>query len=869
MSLFRATIASLTVTLIAPALPAQTPSTDGLPPGARLRLGSAGLNLGEGDAVVSAAALSPDGKYVAGGRGRITLFERATGKPVASVPTTTPAMALLFAPTGNVLAIGGMRSLTLVEVPSGKVLHELEINEENFNRPQGLAFSANGKIVSIGMVGPGSNKKAKAFAWEVATGKALGEFETAQNAGCSTALSPDGKVLATWGRHVARMIDEDEKPAQTVQLWDVATGKELRRIVIDRPNVHISAGAFAPDGKTLAVSSGAATFHLFDPHTGKEIRRFAGRRGTITTLQFSRDGRLLVAGSSDGAIQAWHTADGKRLALAPGPRSRLLAITCPDGEHVLALAAAGQSLLWWDALTGEGSQTSIGHQLAVVGVAFTPDGKLLRSLSLDGKVLTWEAATGKRVQQMSVIDAELQRSGGNPVMRSDSLALSPDARFAATKSIYNTFRLWDLASGEVACDFEPGKRPTMTGLVFSADGSRLAAALMNEIHIWDTDAGHEAAKVPYNLPNTGMANGAPRLAYAPDGKRLALVANAFDPNDGTASAHIALLDVATGKELRAADVPLPGNVNPRAPATANVAFSPDSRFIALPGVDGNVIVVRAESGKEYRRLALSGITGTIAAIAFSPDGRTVAVAHGGEQAMGPMGELLPPSAGRIEVFERASGKLRAEFTAHLGGVNCLAFAPDGLTLATGGADTTVILWDLAGTQAEKLTGKAIAAEWPKLAQPDARVAFGAMRRLIASPAETVDFLKQQLRPAKVAAIEEKQIAEWVANLDSENFDKRDSAYRSLEKIGAIAEAALSKARQGNASLEMRRRIDDLLDKIERGNLTVEDLQATRAVEVLERIGTPAARQLLATLAGGAPSAILSREARQALARLKR
>ncbi len=529
---------------------AQPPSTDGLPPGARLRLGRVGLNLGEGDTVISAAALSPDGKYVAGGRGRITLFERATGKPVASIMPMTPTMALAFAPAGNVLAVGGLRSLILVEVPSGKVLHELEISDENFNRPHGLCFSADGKVVAVGMIGAGSNKQAKAFAWNVATGKALGEFETVQNAACSTALSPDGKMLATWGRHVVRMIDEDETPGQTVQLWDIATGKELRRIKIDRPNVTVTVGAFAPDGKTFAVNSGPATFHLFDPHTGKEIRRFAGRRGVMTTLRFSRDGRLLVAGSNDGAIQAWRTSDGKRLGLVPAPKNRLLAIACPDGDHVLALGAAGQRLVWWDALTGEGSQSNLGHRLAVVGVAFTPDGKRLRSLSLDGKVVTWDPATGKRLQQMSVVDAELLRSGANPVMRLDSLSLSPDARFVATKSIFSTFRLWDLASGDVACDFEPGKRPTMTGLVFSADGSRLAAGMMQEIHIWDTDAGQKLTKLSYALPNNGMANGAPRLAYAPDGKRLTVLATSFDPNEGVTIARIALLDVASGKELR-------------------------------------------------------------------------------------------------------------------------------------------------------------------------------------------------------------------------------------------------------------------------------------------------------------------------------
>jgi WD40 repeat protein len=869
MSPFRATLCLLIVALAAPQVPAQP--GESLPPAARMRLGSGGMGL---EQPVSAGALSPDGKYVAAGSAAgVSLFERATGKRLAQVGELAPApvMLLQFAPAGNILAVASVSNITLVEVPSGKVLHQLEVNEENFKRAQGLSFSADGKTVAVGMYGAGSNKRAKAFVWDVASGKSLGEVEVAQNNGCSTALSPDGKTLATWGRHVARMVDEDETPVHTIQLWEVATGKELRRIDTERPGVVITAGAFAPDGKTFIVGSGSALFQVFDPHSGKEVRRFAGRRAVVSSLRFSPDGRLLVAGG-EGTIQAWRTTDGKRLSLSAGPKLRVLSYAFPGGDHVIALSGAGQSLMVWDAASGAGSQNVVGHHAPLIGLAYTGDGKLLRSLSQDGKVLSWDAASGKLRHETSIMEPDAQRYTGSTIMLANNLALSQDGRFAATKSIYSTIRLWDLATGEVACDFEPGKRPTMLGLAFSVDGTRLATAMMNQIHVYNTEAGQEVAKLPYPAPANGMANGAPRLAYAPDGKRLAVVNTFNDPNDNTAVAHFVLLDALTGKELRTADVPLPaGPGTPQGQAPAIVAFSPDIRFMAIPGGDRTVLLLHAASGKEYRRLTLSGAAGAINAIVFSPDGRTVAVAHGGDAAMGPMGERLAASAARIELCELASGTARATFAAHVGGVNCLTFAPDSLTLASGGADTTVLLWDAAPAPPVKslaLTVKDLAGEWPKLAQGDGQVAFGAMRRLVGSPPETVAFLKQQLHPANVADVAEKQIAGWVTDLDSDNFDKRDGAFRALEKVGVMAEAALRKARTGNISLEMRRRIDDLVDKIERGRLTDDELQTVRAVEVLERIGTAPARDLLTALAGGAPSAVLTREARQALARLR-
>src|SRR5207247_2835294 len=125
----------------------------------------------------------------------------------------------------------------------------------------------------------------------------------------------------------------------------------------------------------------------------------------------------------------------------------------------------------------------------------------------------------------------------------------------------------------------------------------------------------------------------------------------------------------------------------------------------------------------------------------------------------------------------------------------------------------------------------VAGQWDLLAKWDGKPAFAAQRKLIASPAETVAFLKKKLTPAKVAAVDEKKLGQWIADLDSENFDVRDDANRALEKLGALAEPALKKSRDGKISLEMRRRIDDLLAKLDHGTLTSVELQAVRAVEV--------------------------------------
>src|SRR5947209_7437632 len=88
----------------------------------------------------------------------------------------------------------------------------------------GGALSADGKCVAAGTVSEKAKHKARAFVWEVATGKQLASVEVAQNVASATDLSPDGKWLLTWGKYRPVTIEDDD-PAVLVQLWDIATGK--------------------------------------------------------------------------------------------------------------------------------------------------------------------------------------------------------------------------------------------------------------------------------------------------------------------------------------------------------------------------------------------------------------------------------------------------------------------------------------------------------------------------------------------------------------------------------------------------------------------------------------------------------------------
>src|SRR5262249_10483804 len=150
--------------------------------------------------------------------------------------------------------------------------------------------------------------------------------------------------------------------------------------------------------------------------------------------------------------------------------------------------------------------------------------------------------------------------------------------------------------------------------------------------------------------------------------------------------------------------------------------------------------------------------------------------------------------------------------------------------------------------------------WADLASDDAGAAYRAIGLLSTVPAPSVAYLRERLRPALV---DERQIARLIAELESDRFAAREQASHDLEQMGDLAEPALRQVLTQKPALEVRRRVERLLEKVEMGLLSGERLRAWRAVETLEAIGTPEARRALETLARGVEGARLTKEARAA------
>jgi hypothetical protein len=247
-----------------------------------------------------------------------------------------------------------------------------------------------------------------------------------------------------------------------------------------------------------------------------------------------------------------------------------------------------------------------------------------------------------------------------------------------------------------------------------------------------------------------------------------------------------------------------------------------------------------------------------ASIVVSPDGRTLYLSY---------------DTSEIVAFEVATGKLRRTLYGHAGCVRSLAMAPDGRRLLSVSDDTFGLLWDTTPAAAAKprkepLTAAAADGLWVTLAGPEAQPAYAAMAELAAAPDRAVALLRRELKPAP-AAPTDAQLDRLFADLDSERFAIRDKASRRLAEWGELAVPGVRKRLVKTDSAEVRKRSQHFLDRFDPATLKPDRLRQMRAVELLEGIGTPAARDVLSELAKGAVEAPLTREAAAALERLRR
>ncbi len=843
-------------TLAAPAhaeeaAPARDCFGDPLPPGALARMGT--VRFRHGDSILSLAR-SPDDRILltASSDHTVRLWDVTTGREVRRLSGHEGqgdygSRWAALSPDGKVVATGVNSSepIRLLDAATGKELCKLQ-NPQWWPKRlrRRLAFSADGKTAAAGTEGH------RIAVWDCGTGRLLHQLDGGEkwlDAPVHIAFSPDGRLLASGGL--------EEK----IYLWDLKTGKAQRCFTgpPPLPKEHpeqnrylglVCAVAISPDGRLLASSALESPVRLWDVAAGKEVRSLKGDWFGAVSLAFSDNGKMLATGELNGAVRVWETATGREVRRIQAHKAGVYNLAFfHDGK---SLATSGdRTIRLWEIRSGAAIIPDRGHSTPIDSCVLSADGRTLITGGADGGIRSWDVATGKELRRLACLTGSPSGVRG--------LDLSPDGSIAAYQIVKPVneegeveigTELWDLTARTKRL-----RRPDIDGLHFSPDSKTFFTSLWDGrqeagfILCWDTVTGKKlrtVAKTPNVFASISLLSA--------DGKLLAGLSRGQEKS-------IYVWDTATGKQLcRAPAIP---------DCRPNLAISPDNKLLAA--ADGpywlsddrirhkHIQLWNIATGKEINQFGRT--TRGYWTAAFSGDGKTLATAAQDNQ---------------IRLWETATGGERLHLSGHTGQINKLIFADNDRTLISTSSDTTALVWDVTGIRRPIQTADRQQSSpsrqdlWNALADPDAATSYRAMCRLIAAPADAIALLRSHLKP--VEGMDEKSIERLVADLDSDTFAVREKATKELRKLGELAEPVLRKALATPPSPEMRRRLQELFDEVaqHQRHPSTDLLRQLRAIEVLERIGTPEARRLLETLAAGAAGARQTREASAALQRLR-
>ena len=581
-----------------------------------------------------------------------------------------------------------------------------------------VAVGADGQSVLVGTsVGSFRGGHSDLSIVDLGSGKELRRFAvgSSTNALSGLALSPDGRLAAS--------SHGDER----IVIWDVASGKAIRRI---KAVIGLKGVRFSPDGRTLLAFD-----HLYDVETGKLVRTFKTAGDLGLSDAFSSDGQYVVTGDNKGLLQQWEVSTGLEVRRLDGHTGMVTSLAAGPGSTIVSGGTDGLVIVW-DLASGRTERRLVGHRGPVWGVAISPDGRRVLSAATDGTLRLWDRASGQLTQTFA----------GHPRMSSEKvdwyggLAFTPDGRAAVSGGGDGSVIVWEMTGAPASA----GEVPVTTVLPWSvapppadfpaapAPGGSVRNAVAGQQHgeiqpggteLWHFQSPADTVldiEVRADVPVTGTISAGlpnppgaldPRLIVrAPGGQAITENDDAQGGTDtGSRIDGLQLTEPgAYGLEVRAFGDRTAGGYtltitptrlirplrtighaidlhvdNPRLVPFA-LAIAPDGRRAFVGDITDladfvPITLLDLDTGTTVRQMDGRVHGSGVHELVFSPDGRRAASCGADTQ---------------IVLWDVATGREIRRYLGHTKAIYGLAYSPDGRRLLTGSGDDTAILWDV-------------------------------------------------------------------------------------------------------------------------------------------------------------------------------